>query len=213
MPAGRPHEAAGNGSPRWMTAGPLRRVHRTRPTGRLTPFHGPDLRRSLGALGAAPSLLRLVHAVLRQEGLQRSPAEFGIVGEQVTVRVHRLGDGTDSRAYSDLVVPGSGCAASTIRDGSRHNSAPEVTGRRKRTWQDEVSPASFTLRFGRCIQRLLPAALTQELAELVQSIRGVWIHAVSAELFGQFAEPHPDAAGSAVLGEEQGLAAGVERLA
>jgi hypothetical protein len=35
MLAGRPHEAAGNGSPRWMAAGPHPRVHRTRPTGRL----------------------------------------------------------------------------------------------------------------------------------------------------------------------------------
>ena len=35
MLVGRPHEAAGNGSPRWMAAGQLRLVHRTRPTGRL----------------------------------------------------------------------------------------------------------------------------------------------------------------------------------
>ena len=35
MLAGRPHEAAGNGSPRWMAAGPRKRVHRTRPTGQL----------------------------------------------------------------------------------------------------------------------------------------------------------------------------------
>jgi hypothetical protein len=35
MLAGRPHEAAGNGSPRWMAAGPRKRAHRTRPTGRL----------------------------------------------------------------------------------------------------------------------------------------------------------------------------------
>jgi sugar lactone lactonase YvrE len=35
MLAGRPHEAAGNGSPRWMATGPRKRVHRTRPTGRL----------------------------------------------------------------------------------------------------------------------------------------------------------------------------------
>jgi hypothetical protein len=28
MLAGRPHEAAGNGSPRWMAAGPRKRVHR-----------------------------------------------------------------------------------------------------------------------------------------------------------------------------------------
>ncbi len=36
MLAGRPHEAAGNGSPRWMTVAPRKRGHRTRPTGRLT---------------------------------------------------------------------------------------------------------------------------------------------------------------------------------
>jgi hypothetical protein len=35
MLAGRPHEAAGNGSPRWMAVGPRERVHRTRPTGQL----------------------------------------------------------------------------------------------------------------------------------------------------------------------------------
>ena len=34
--AGRPHEAVGNGSPRWMTVAPRKRAHRTRPTGRLT---------------------------------------------------------------------------------------------------------------------------------------------------------------------------------
>ena len=37
MLAGRPHEAVGNGSPRWMTAAPRERGHRTRPTGRRTP--------------------------------------------------------------------------------------------------------------------------------------------------------------------------------
>ncbi len=36
MLAGRPHEAAGNGSPRWMTAAPRERAHRTRPTGRVS---------------------------------------------------------------------------------------------------------------------------------------------------------------------------------
>jgi len=35
MLAGRPHEAVGNGSPRWMAVGPRERVHRTRPTGQL----------------------------------------------------------------------------------------------------------------------------------------------------------------------------------
>jgi hypothetical protein len=46
MLAGRPHEAVGNGSPRWMIAAPRKRAHRTRPTGRLTPFKAADLRQS-----------------------------------------------------------------------------------------------------------------------------------------------------------------------
>ena len=46
MLAGRPHEAVGNGSPRWMTAAPREREHRTRPTGRLTPFYPVDLGRN-----------------------------------------------------------------------------------------------------------------------------------------------------------------------
>ena len=48
MLAGRPQEAVGNGSPRWMTVAPRKRGHRTRPTGRLTPFYTCDLRRSSG---------------------------------------------------------------------------------------------------------------------------------------------------------------------
>jgi len=44
MLAGRPHEAVGNGSPRWMTAAPRERAHRTRPTGRLTPYQVSPLR-------------------------------------------------------------------------------------------------------------------------------------------------------------------------
>src|ERR1700730_6608625 len=48
MLAGRPHEAAGNGSPRWMAAGPRKWVHRTRPTGRLTRRLNWDNARSRG---------------------------------------------------------------------------------------------------------------------------------------------------------------------
>jgi hypothetical protein len=44
MLAGRPHEAVGNGSPRWMAAGPRKRVHRTRPTGQLARCLPCDLR-------------------------------------------------------------------------------------------------------------------------------------------------------------------------
>jgi hypothetical protein len=50
MLAGRPHEAVGNGSPRWMTAAPRKRAHRTRPTGRLTPSYGSDLARSVAQM-------------------------------------------------------------------------------------------------------------------------------------------------------------------
>src|SRR4029077_1575741 len=73
MLAGRPHEAAGNGSPRWMTAAPRKRAHRTRPTGRLTPFPPPDLRRCAVALqrglSARPGLPRAVpvHAATMEE--------------------------------------------------------------------------------------------------------------------------------------------------
>ena len=55
MLAGRPHEAAGNGSPRWMAVGPrFTRVHRTRPTGRLAPhpWPWPALWQDHGAAGA-----------------------------------------------------------------------------------------------------------------------------------------------------------------
>src|SRR6201995_725685 len=38
MPAGRPHETASHGTPRWMTGASRKRGHRPRPTGRLTPF-------------------------------------------------------------------------------------------------------------------------------------------------------------------------------
>jgi hypothetical protein len=43
MLAGRPLEAVGNDSPRWMAVGPRERVHRTRPTGQLARRLGPDL--------------------------------------------------------------------------------------------------------------------------------------------------------------------------
>ena len=59
MLAGRPHEAAGNGSPRWMTAAPRKRAHRTRPTGRLTPEIALDRGRRL--LDAMPYPENLDH--------------------------------------------------------------------------------------------------------------------------------------------------------
>ncbi len=61
MLAGRPHEAAGNGSPRWMAAGPRKRVHRTRPTGRL--------------------VRRLTSANAAAVGRSRAGREVGLAGE------------------------------------------------------------------------------------------------------------------------------------
>jgi hypothetical protein len=58
MPAGRPHEAVGNGSPRWMTAAPRKRAHRTRPTGRLTPLQVCDLKVPRSVRLPVPSLFR-----------------------------------------------------------------------------------------------------------------------------------------------------------
>src|SRR5450432_3404510 len=89
MLAGRPHEAAGNGSPRWMAVGPLRRVHRTRPTGRLTrrPRCRPwDLLRavgvpgpyllsghSLGCISAGLGGMRMPEGMARRAGSARQP--------------------------------------------------------------------------------------------------------------------------------------------
>ena len=58
MLAGRPHEAAGHGSPRWMAAGPRERAHRIRPTGRLA--------RRLICLNARRGALTLPHAARRE---------------------------------------------------------------------------------------------------------------------------------------------------
>ena len=89
MLAGRPHEAAGNGSPRWMTAAPRKRAHRTRPTGRRTPSYAADL----GRRGQLRFLVPFLFRQSRREDRVDSPAAevFGI-GEQVPIRIHRLGD-------------------------------------------------------------------------------------------------------------------------
>jgi hypothetical protein len=86
MLAGRPHEAAGNGSPRWMAVGPRERVHRTRPTGPLArrplptalPQAGPGL-----ALRRQPGRCDDAHAVAvtvqRPGGLQQGQCWIGCV--------------------------------------------------------------------------------------------------------------------------------------
>src|ERR1700678_2326126 len=97
MLAGRPHEAVGNGSPRWMTVGPRKRVHRTRPTGRLTPFNASDLWRS-GGLSA-----KFRHS---SAGARRDPRSAALcppgnpgflrLGEAAGHRVLRLISATDA---------------------------------------------------------------------------------------------------------------------
>ncbi len=71
MLAGGPHEAAGNGSPRWMTVGPRKRAHRTRPTGRL-------VRRPTSANALSPPALR--HAVPPGERCGKCPMQRRLIG-------------------------------------------------------------------------------------------------------------------------------------
>jgi hypothetical protein len=86
MLAGRPHEAVGNDSPRWMTAAPRKRAHRTRPTGRLTPFHVADLgRNGTTFTGSVP-----VPSEPPRRSRRWPTAEVFYVGEEVPVGVHRL---------------------------------------------------------------------------------------------------------------------------
>ena len=89
MLAGRPHEAAGNGSPRWMTAGPRKRVHRTRPTGRLARRPGPDLR-LLEPLQTEAMPLRLPDTI----GVQTAHGRFAdlLYGDRLRLRGHRALD-------------------------------------------------------------------------------------------------------------------------
>jgi len=88
MLAGRPHEAAGNGSPRWMTVAPRKRAHRTRPTGRLTPFMSLTWD---GVVATLPGSVPVPSEPPR--GSRRWPRGRGLrVGEEVPVSIHRLGD-------------------------------------------------------------------------------------------------------------------------
>ena len=82
MLAGRPHEAAGNGSPRWMTAARAKRGHRTRPTGRLTPQHAADLWKH----GLLSVQFRCSSAGFFPEGgVDDAAAEVFGLGEQVSM--------------------------------------------------------------------------------------------------------------------------------
>jgi hypothetical protein len=86
MLAGRPHEAVGNGSPRWMTVAPRKRGHRTRPTGRLTPLHLSDPWRN----GPRACLFRRSGG--EGGGVYGSSSEVFGVREEMAVGVHRLAD-------------------------------------------------------------------------------------------------------------------------
>src|SRR5438876_2037238 len=88
MLAGRPHEAVGNGSPRWMTAAPRKRAHRTRPTGRLTPFM-PLTWYETVTTSPVPSLFRQSH----REDRVDDPAARSSASGRVPVGIHCLADG------------------------------------------------------------------------------------------------------------------------
>ena len=62
MLADRPHEAAGNGSPRWMAVGPRKRVHRTRPTGQLTRVAAAPVAAGRGGYAVSATAASLVYA-------------------------------------------------------------------------------------------------------------------------------------------------------
>jgi len=101
MLAGRPHETAGNGSPRWMTAASRERAHRTRPTGRLTPIHAFELRFPAAIQGpvhigcTCPGAGRLRGpGARRREGAVEGVAGPGAgLWDQVPVEVDGRGDG------------------------------------------------------------------------------------------------------------------------
>ena len=125
MLAGRPHEAVGNGSPRWMTVAPRKRGHRTRPTGRLTPFHPPDLR--LMVAGGRPLHIRCTCAgrgCIRglSAGRGESAGEGGTgpcagLRDEVPVEVDRRGDrlvAEPAGHLRDRHAPGQGGAGERV---------------------------------------------------------------------------------------------------
>ena len=135
MLAGRPHEAAGNGSPRWMAAGPrLARAHRTRPTGRRAPQPGPGQ-----GWRAHWALLFLFRQSTRESVVDGAAAEVLGAGEQVPVGVHRLGDrgvpepGLDHLRFEVRVDQRAGIEVPQVtkpgairQPGTLHRRAPEV---------------------------------------------------------------------------------------
>jgi hypothetical protein len=130
MLAGRPHEAVGNGSPRWMTAAPRKRAHRTRPTGRLTPTYLSDLGRSgQRVLWFRPCSVRATANIVSIA----PPAEILSVGKEMPVGIHRLGDGgVTEPGLNDLRVQVGGDqrrgveVAQVVKSGSLRQAVREV---------------------------------------------------------------------------------------
>jgi hypothetical protein len=65
-------------------------LHRTRPTGRLTPYTPTDLGRNGHRRFLVQSLFRQSH---REDSVDGPAAEIFRIREQVPVGIHRLGDG------------------------------------------------------------------------------------------------------------------------
>jgi hypothetical protein len=95
MLAGRPHETAGNGSPRWMAVGPRKRAHRTRPTGRLARRARP-LSCTLAAL--KPWRTRAAGLPLCEARSGRLPLpQTGTPGSAAVVECHLIAVGVRER--------------------------------------------------------------------------------------------------------------------
>jgi hypothetical protein len=121
MLAGRPHQAAGNGSRRWMAVGPLTRVHRTRPTGRLARRHRPGPRKrstpsvTVSTLPRVPSMRPAGHEPRRGRSGMRARQEHeraGTAMARLQRRVRELAERLDPAAElaphrgNGCVVPG-----------------------------------------------------------------------------------------------------------
>src|SRR5580704_5997177 len=100
MLAGRPHEAAGNGSPRWMTAGPRKRVHRTRPTGRLTPLICLCTGARLWSLSGRGTFG--AYACRSERSVERVAGTAAGLADQVAIQVHGGRDRLVAEPTGDL---------------------------------------------------------------------------------------------------------------